>query len=271
MKRKVSKFIVMCLVATLTIPQCVQAQETTSIQYGSKFEKNASYPIRFNKGGNYDHDINFNIDVYGNSERKLYTISDIGDDSATDKKEAYKLFNEMLKTGDIEEAVVDVTAKYKTFSGSIYDDDQSNYLGYSWAEYYAGDCGNGGTDKTWGGSSACWASSGTPKYIYISQTHSLNVTNADVSLSINWSAGADTSIGGSVTLTETQTSSKCTWTSNQCTNVTVLGAEYGETEFSSDDLCGGNVTSCVNSDKGYIYYGSTIYKPSTQIRFTNSL
>ncbi len=247
---------------------CLAPISAADIENNAKNVKIATIPVTIDKDIKHKNDINFTVDVYGTSKKKIYAVNEIGDGSPEDKKAAFEVFNQMMESGKIQETAVNVTSYNQNYDGIEWDDDQTNYLGYSSAHYYAGNVNNGGTDKTWGGSSCSWTSSGTPKYIYISQAQSLNIKNANAQVSINWGVSATgPEIGGGVQLSETQTSSKCTWTSNQYTNKTILGAQYGDTEFSSDDLQGGNVTSCVHSDRGYISYGSTIYKPSTQVRF----
>ncbi len=249
---------------------CLAPVSAADIQNNHQNVKIASIPVKINKSVKNKHDINFTVDVYGTSKKKTYAVKEVGDGSLEDKKAAFEVFNQMMESGSIQETAVSVSSFYTDYSGIEWDDDQTNYLGYSSAHYNAGNLPNGGTDRTWGGSSCMWTGSGTPKYIFISQTQSLNVTDADATVSINWGVSATgPEIGGGVTLTETQTSSKCTWTSNQVPNETILGSEYGETEFSWDDIQGGCVTSCVHTDKGNISYGATIYKPSTQVRFTN--
>ncbi len=200
------------------------------------------------------------IHIYNDNGIKVYKLECA--DSPEIKMLAFEALNNFMDMGVAERTEVGVNLYNQEFYGNERGyGSNSNAIGYTWARYVAGNVQQNGYDSTWGGQSAIWAGTGTADYIKLHQSVTINVTNADASLSISWPPA--------LTISQSRTSSTATWVSEPDYNSTGLGAEHAFTEFDLDDIQNGVITSCVYSDSGEVKFNSTIYRPTTSVKFNN--
>lgn len=261
MKKTLSIFTALCICMSVSSIAFASENKVSRYDYVATHEINLG---ESEKGSTVDESspVTVKIHTYKDNGKKVYKV-DCGE-TKEEKLKAFEALNKFMESGRAEQTVVPVTSLFTEFYGNEYGyASNTNAMGYSWAKYVAGDVDDGGYDNTWGGQSALWAGSGNASYIILRQAVTLNVVNANATLSISWPPSLDVS--------QTRTASTATWNSETEYSTTILGAEHQFTEFNWEDLQYGYVTSCVYSDSADIKYGSTIYRPTQSVRFTESM
>ncbi|MGG4146361.1 hypothetical protein ABEW34_24960 [Paenibacillus algorifonticola] len=254
------KIVSAVLVTMLAIP--LVASSVSAANHSGKLVKKVAISLSDNKS-NVNSTV-AELSVYDDNGIKLYTVT--GAQTPNEKRKAFEILNSFMEKGAVEQQTVNVTSTGTDFYGSEYgySSANNNAMGYTWAKYNASaSFPTTGTDKTWGGQSAAWNGSGTAAYIKLYQSVTLNVSNASTTLTVGWPP--------SMSVTPTKSSSTASWYSDSITNVNILGAEHGTVQFNKQDIQGGYVTSCVYNDSADVKVGSTIYRPTNSVRFTNGL
>ncbi|MDT0124614.1 hypothetical protein Q9R46_18270 [Paenibacillus sp. RRE4] len=206
------------------------------------------------------------LSVFEENGKKIYEVK--GAKTPDEKRRAFEILNNYMEKGTVQQATVTVNKTGYDFYGNEYGYSSANRsaMGYTWAKYNAGKgfANNSNVyDKTWGGQSASWTGSNNPSYIKLLQSVTVNVSNASSTLTIGWPP--------SYSVTPTRTSSTASWSSDSTSGVTVLGAEHQTTQINRDDVQRGKITSLLYSDSADVKVGSTIYRPTNSVRFTNGL
>jgi hypothetical protein len=209
---------------------------------------------------------NLILSQYDDNGIKVYTVE--GADTPEEKYKAFEILNKFMESGEIQQSNVSVTTTNQDFYGNEYGNSpsNSNVQGYTWARYNAGKgfaSNKSVTDKTWGGSSGVWGGTGTAGYIKLNQLIALNVSGASHSLTLSWPPG--------YSISSTKSTSTASYSTDAETGVNVLGAEHQLLQFNKEDIQGGKVTSAVHTDVADVKVGSTIYKATSSVRFTNDL
>ena len=196
--------------------------------------------------------------------KKVYGFENITDPN--DRVKAFNYLNQMMQTAETQAKTVNVTSINTTFYGNDTGySNNNNCVAYTWADYIAGNVDNGGRDQTWGGSSALLSGSQTLNYMYLKQKITFSIINANISVNIGYQTA-------NASITQTRTQSTCSWTSPQMT-ANPSGAEHEHLYIDKDDLSNGNITSCLYVDGAEMYINgvSTIYKPSTYLKFSAAI
>lgn len=208
------------------------------------------------------------VTVYNDRGKNIYRMETTAH-TAEEEAVAFEMFDQFVENGSVQESTVTVNEFNKEFFGSdVGRGGSSGTTGYdaynySWARYVAGEVVKGGKDSSWGKQTARWMKTNTSAdYIKLHQSAKINVRNADASLTISWPPALTVS-------SNSASASVASWSSEVEYDTKSLAADHETVEYNWEDLQYGGVTSFIYTDSADIKYGSSIYKPSSTIRFEN--